>query len=167
MNPVTRVTNRVSDQYPNDECYTIEDIVKEVNLHPIRTRQLLKIAIEKRAVINLSKKEGVRVLYPEPMAKKFIELYKSGGLTKGGAGKRGRPSKSASDARRDKNALMFIKIPIFDAKIRDVLIQQFKTEEGVVKHFTEKMFELTKPIVSELDLLEAEYIQKRNQLLTR
>ncbi len=151
------LNTRLADSFDNDDCYTIEDISKEMGLHTIRTRQLLKMALEKHLVQNLQKKDGVRVLYPEPMAKKFIALYQDGKLV--------RPRKSKTARISTKNLHMLIEVPIYDQEVAAVLLNRYETKEGIAKVLIDTVMDIAKPAISQLQALEAEFAHKRKAIL--
>ncbi len=155
--PNAAIQNRVADSFSNEDCYTIEAVAKELGLKPIRARQLIKEAIDKRLVQNLTKKDGVRLLFPEPMIKQLKKVYENGTLVK----PRRRKMTVESTLR---HAELLLQVPIFDRDMANILLERFGTNEELVKYLTEQLFSIYKPVLNKLKELETEYINKKKAL---
>lgn len=151
---------KLSDAFKNEDCYTIEEMSKEIGVTPIRTRQLLTESLKRRLIQNLSKKEGVRVLYPEPMVKRMVEIYESGKIAKP---RKNRTTQTVASI--TKNAKMLLEVPVFDESIKDILLKQFGSQDKIIEHLKTSLTSVAKPVLKALNDLEREYDTKRRQIM--
>ncbi len=160
MQQQTHSFTKLSDAFPSEDCYTIDEVSKKLGLKLARTRQLLRKSIQRRLVQNLSKREGVRVLYPEPMVKQLENAYNTGGLVQR------KFARKNNQPVRVVGAELVLSVPVFDEAQKDILLTHFGSESKIVEFLKDKMFEITSPVKKQLEDLDAEYAARKKQLLS-
>lgn len=155
----SKLTHRISDNYPTSECYTIEELAEEIGVTRSRARQVLKMLLDGRKIQNLQKKDGVRIMFPEPMVKQIKEQYLGGNIVKL---RKHKVNQSSNIAKTE----LLIEVPVYDTQMRDVLISRYKTIDGIRKYLTDCMFNAYKPVLGEMKKLEEEFEQRKKALLS-
>lgn len=145
LNMSKEIKNRLADAFRNEDCWTVDMLAKDMGLLPQRARALAKEAIKTKKLQNLLKREGTRVLYPEPFVKKLIQLYEAGEL--GTPRRRKDAAVNKSDL---KSAKAVIQVPLFDSEITDVLLSRFGNEAKIKDFLLDKLFEVANQFLAPL-----------------
>lgn len=152
-----QLTNRFSNAFNKEDYCTIDEVAADLGLKAQRTRQIIEDAVKRRLIQNLTKKDGVKRLYAEPMVAQLKNLYLNGQF--------GNPKQRKKVQENLKAALMVVKIPVFDPEIKRILMTQFKDESQIVEFLRDKLSETYKPVMTQLKALEDEFESKKKQLL--
>lgn len=156
----THSFTKLSDAFPSEDCYTIDEVSKKLGLKLARTRQLLRKAIQRRSIQNIAKREGTRVLYPEPMVKQLEAAYNTGNLVQRKFARKTYPVRVAG-------AELLLSVPVFDEAQKDILMNHFGSEGKIVEFLKDKMFEVTNPVKKQLEDLEKEFNARKKEILAR
>lgn len=148
------ISNKISLAFSKEDCATIEQLAKEMNLSTMRVRQIIADGFKKRVIQKIAIKDGVRVLYPEPMIKQIKAHYQNS------TGKR------VKTAPLEQTAELLVKVPVFDEEAKAILLRRFGTPEKIVDFLKEKLAEQYKPMLNELQTLERDYLERKAQLLS-
>lgn len=144
----------LSSYIADEDCYTTEDLSRELGVGIQRTREIIKLALKAHRVPNLSKQAGTRKLYAPQMAKQIVDLYDKGAF--------GRPR---STARVETAALVTATVRIFDPYHAAILKSKFPTQEKLVEFLRNYLLLNLGSISAELKKLDKEYESKKEALL--
>lgn len=146
----------LADSIPNEDCYTIEDLMDDFQLSSQRTRQIIDKALNEKLVQRLIKVDGRRNLYAPQMVEQLKSAVESGKLGKFNR-KRTGPSLS--------KASMVINVPIFDPSIAELLIKKFGSIEVVAKFAKTQLEESVKSILARQTEIKERYEKELQELM--
>jgi hypothetical protein len=148
-----KFSNRLVDNIPNEDCYTIKDVADELGLSVMRSRQIIDIVWRNNLIPKLIKKEGRTILYSPDFMGKLKDMYLSGKFGK--ARKRNDLDKSM-----EKNAQFVIKVPIYDKQVADILTKKLGGEREIQQYLRDKLDEVSKPALTKIEQLKQRHAQE-------
>lgn len=146
----------LADAIPNEECFTIEDLMEEFQLSSQRTRQVIDKALKEKIVQRLIKVDGRRNLYAPQMVEQLKAAAESGKL---GKFNRKRTTNNL------KSAALVITVPIFDSGIADLLMKKFGSQEVIAKFAKTTLEASVKDILARKREIQEKYEKELAELM--
>lgn len=154
FNQVT-LKGKLADAFPDEECYTIEEVAQELGVSKQHTENLLSKAAKRGLIQKLTKLVGNRKLYAPPTVDALVRARKSGAL--------GQTRKSPIDM---KNAHLIVTVPVYDPNIAEIVKAHFGSGDMLREWISGKLAEFARPKLMKLEEIEQEY-QKEKEMVFR
>lgn len=138
----------VADSISDEECSTIEELAKELGVSVQRARQLVAKAFGEKWIPKQIKIVGKQHLYTSEVVRKFKEMH--------AAGRFGTPRKRDKSV-VEKDAVLVVKVPIYDKQVAEFLLRKFKTMEEIQKFLRIQLENTYRPAMKKLEELRGRH----------